>query len=377
MSGNNDKTVAGDPTRRRQLVSYIAPGAPATRRPADGDEPFLRPEVGFTPKWYRERLGIDFGQAWHCDPACRREAILAMRAELRRRFPATRIGGIDRPDRPLDLLTGMHGACATAALFGLPIVYRADDWPDCERRYLTDEQVDRMEPPDLDRSAMMHDILRQAEWIAAREGRVEGYINWQGVLNTAQRLRGEMVFADMMDSPARAGRLFDCICQTMIDAVGRLHRRQRETGVNPGFITVSNCVVNMISPQSYASLLLPRDRRIAEAFGCIGIHNCAWRADPYLDSYAAMPGVGYIDMGLASDLPRARRLFPHARRAVMYTPMDLARKSPEAVRDDVARIAREMGPCDIVVADIEAGTPDDRVRLLLDACEHEGERVSP
>ena len=75
-----------------QLISYIAPGAPATRRPAEGDEAFLRPEIGFTPKWYREALGIDFGERWHGDPAYRRETVLAMRDHLGRRFGGT-LGG--------------------------------------------------------------------------------------------------------------------------------------------------------------------------------------------------------------------------------------------------------------------------------------------
>jgi hypothetical protein len=66
----------------RQLVSYIAPGAPATRRPADGAEPFLRPEIGFTPKWYLKSLDIDFGERWDADPAYRRETVLAMRERL-------------------------------------------------------------------------------------------------------------------------------------------------------------------------------------------------------------------------------------------------------------------------------------------------------
>ncbi len=115
--------------------------------------------------------------------------------------------------------------------------------------------------------------------------------------------------------------------------------------------------------------LLRCDRRLAAAFECFGIHNCAWTADPYLDLYASVPNLGYIDMGLASDLVRARKLMPHARRAVMYTPMDLASKSPETIRADFARIARDYAPCDIVIADIEAGTPDERVLLALSLCE--------
>ena len=67
-----------------QLISYIAPGAPATRRPATGDEPFVRPEIGFTPRWYRQILGIDFSEQWHTDPAYRKETIRRMKEELAR-----------------------------------------------------------------------------------------------------------------------------------------------------------------------------------------------------------------------------------------------------------------------------------------------------
>jgi hypothetical protein len=74
-------------------------------------------------------------------------------------------------------------------------------------------------------------------------------------------------------------------------------------------------------------------------------------------------------MGQDSDLSRARAAFPHARRAIMYTPMDLANKSLGAIRLDLERIVRDYAPCDLVLADIEAGTPDDRVLQVLAMCE--------
>ena len=57
----------------------------------------MRPEIGFTPAWYRQHLDVDFGRRWHTDPAYRRETVVAMREELRHRFPGTRIGRIDQP----------------------------------------------------------------------------------------------------------------------------------------------------------------------------------------------------------------------------------------------------------------------------------------
>ncbi|MBN2307726.1 MAG: hypothetical protein JXR94_02075 [Candidatus Hydrogenedentes bacterium] len=351
-------------TATRQLVSYIAPAAPATRRPASGDEPFLRPELGFTPRWYRNSLGLDFGPQWHNDPAVRRAGVQAMRAELRRRFP--RAGA---QDRPLDLLTGTYGATVVAGLYGVPHVYAPDNWPNCEHRYLSDEAVDCLEPPDLDESPLLNRILDQIDWIAAEEGVGRGYINWQGVLNNAHRLRGQTLFLDMMTAPGRCHRLLDAVCTTMIDAAQRVYAKQRQSGFDTGFFTVSNCLVNMVSPGQYREFLLPYDLRIAEVFGTIGIHNCAWTADPYLEPYSEIPHVGYIDMGIDSDLVRARALFPEARRALMYTPMDLAQKPFDAIRRDLERLARDYAPCDVVFADIEAGTPDERVQAVLDLCD--------
>jgi len=359
----------------RQLISYIAPAAPATRRPATGNEPFLRPEIGFTPNWYRTSIGIDFGQRWHSDPAYRRGTILAMRSELRRRFAGTKIGGIDRPDEPLDLLTGLYGCTTVAAIYGLPIRYAVDNWPDTEHRFLSDDEADGLEGADLDRNPFFQQLMAQVDWIAASEGSVRGYINWQGVLNNAYRLRGERVFYDMIDSPQRCRHLFDCICTTMTDAAKRLTGRQLATGVEINFFTVSNCLVNMVSPEQYHEFLLPLDQRIAEAFGCIGIHNCAWNAAPYMDDYARVPHVGYIDMGLESDLARAKDLFPSARRGLMYTPNDLAVKSSEAIRKDLERIAGDYAPCDVIFADIDADIPDEKVLAFLDLCSEINSRM--
>jgi len=358
----------------QQLISYIAPGAPATRRPAEGNEPFLRPEIGFTPAWYRQHLPIDFGEHFHRDPAYRRQCVVHMRAELRRRFPGTRIGGADRTDGPLDLLTGTFGACLVAAIYGVPLVYAADNWPNCTHQYLSDEQMAVLRPPDLDDNEAFQELLRQVDWIAAQEGRIEGFINWQGLLNNAHRLRGEALLTDLLERPEACRHLFECICATMIDGIRKLHERQRRSGVDLRFVTVSNCLVNLVSPRIYRELLLPFDQRLAGVYGVIGIHNCAWNATPYLKSYAEVPGVAYVDMGIDSDLPQAKRLFPEARRAVMYTPMDLANKSSADLEADLRRIGQECSPADVVCADIEAGTPDSRVLELVALCRRVSQR---
>jgi hypothetical protein len=358
----------------RQLISYIAPAAPATRRPGRGDEPFLRPEIGFTVRWYREATGLDFGKQWHTDPAYRREARIAMARVLKQRFPKLPIGWVEEREECPDLLTGVFGGCLVAAIYGAPIVYSSDNWPSTAHQYLTAEQADQLEPPDLDRNPVFQELMCQVDAIARMCGRVEGFANWQGVLNSAYRIRGEDIFSDMAQSPERARRVFECVAATMTDGMRRLYARQRETGVVVRHCTVSNCLVNMVSPRLYRELLLPFDQELSRTFGLIGVHNCAWNADGYLDDYASVPDVAYIDMGISSDLARAKKLFPNARRAVMYTPMDVQNKPLAAIRADLERIAADFGPCDVVLADIEATTPDDRVSAVAGMCGEIGEK---
>lgn len=352
-----------------QQISYIALAAPARRQSATGDEPFIRPEIGFTPNWFRSKLGIDFGEKWHTDPAYRRQSVLAMRQEVRKHFGDAKIGGIDRPDKPLDLLTGLYGGNVVAMLYGVPAIYAEDNWPNCEHKYLSDEQVDNLQTPDLDTNDVFQNIVRQLDWIEQSEGEIHGYLNWQGILNNAQRLRGENIFFDIIDAPDRCRHLFDCIYSTMSEGITRLHERQTKSGVAIDFMTVSNCLVNMISPEQYRELFLPYELRFQEQFGNIAIHNCAWNADAYLEDYSKIKNLGYVDMGINSNLVRARKLIPNARRALMYTPMDLTNKSWDEVRQDMEKTARDYGPCDIVAADIDADTPDERVKALIDLCE--------
>ena len=65
---------ASTSTHTHQLRYYIALSSPPTRCDADGTEPFMRPEVGFTPRWFHEFCGIDFSETWHEDTDYRLKA---------------------------------------------------------------------------------------------------------------------------------------------------------------------------------------------------------------------------------------------------------------------------------------------------------------
>jgi hypothetical protein len=359
----------------QQLIYYIALSAPPTRREATGREPFLRPEVGFNPSWFHEVCEVDFSEKWHHDPEYRMAAHARMRAEVRKRFPGRDIGGVGH-DAPPDLLTGLFAGAVVAALYGQSIRYFPDKWPAAHSSPLQDQEAASLGPPDFSVNRFFQGILDQMEKIERLTGTIRGFLNWQGVLNTAFRLRGQQIFIDMIEDPGLAGHVFACVAETMTEGMRLVYERQRRSGVDHNFASISNCVVNMISPGLYREQLLTFDCRIRSRFPLFGIHNCAWKVDPYLDAYREIPRLAYLDMGLDSDLLRVRKLFPEARRNVLITSMYLSHRSEQEIREDFERIARDLGPCDVGLPDIEWDVPDDRVRFVMDLCDELSDRYA-
>jgi hypothetical protein len=128
---------------------------------------------------------------------------------------------------------------------------------------------------------------------------------------------------------------------------------------------MSNCVVNMISPQQYEDFILPHDLRLSKEYERFGIHTCNWDVTPYIDALRKIEKMGYLDSGMMADLKRVRETFPDARRAVLYGPLELENKTLLEIRADIERLATEYAPCDIVMADVESTTPDSRVLDFL------------
>jgi hypothetical protein len=356
-----------------QLKYYINPGCPPIRTPADGNEPFMRPEAGFNPSWFHRYCGIDFGERWHTDVPYRLEAYTKMQKEIKKRFPGYNIGHV-LDSRPPDLLTGIFGIGIMDLLFGRPLQFFSDKWPVPVGEKLTDQDIPAMERPEVQSHPFMDEIFRQIGEIHRLTGSAFGYLNWQGMLNTAFRFRGELIFTDLLADPELTDRLLGLISETYIEGVKAVYAVQREYGTDNTFATVANCTVNMVGPKIYGEVLLPYDVRISEQFTSLGIHNCAWTVTPYIDHYARVPRVSYIDMGIESDLARVRQVFPGARRNCLYKSIDLKNKSREEIRRDFEFIAENLAPCDVGMPDIEHDVPDEKIMFAVDLCTELSER---
>jgi hypothetical protein len=340
--------------------------------------------LGFTPKWYRDRLGIDFAEAWHLDPVYRYEQSIHMRQLLQELFPSVdyfrlclRDGVSQGSIYPeCATISSVYGIMLVSSCYGLRLVYRPDNWPDAaggvhlDKGTLTDlvarGPFDFTQPNSLPGGGeTVKALFNQMDEIASRWGPIHGYLNYQGILNIALKLRGNDIFMDMYDDPEFVRGLFGHIAKTIGDLSKTVQARQRASGFDIDLLSMSNCVMNMVSPRQYEDFVLPLDQGLSSAYARFGVHTCNWVIDPYADSLRKIDRMDYIDTGTGSDLARLKRLFPDTRRAVLYTPGEAESKTLDEIHADLERVAREYAPCDIVLADVETTMPDTRINDFL------------
>lgn len=355
-----------------KLRNHIPVGGLSTREPTDGTESALRVSLGFEPAWYHRRCGVDFMETWHRDPHYRHRMLPLMKAELKRVFPS--VPYWDSSNRE-GTISGVDGIGIFPRIFGMRLVYATDAWPVANSAdRLSIAQVEALHADRALESPAVDDLCRQMDIIEREWGTIHGYPNWQGVLNTAFTLRGPDLFLDIYDKPQLVHHLLGVIAEVMIRVVRMVEARQRASGFDVDLLSVSNCVMNMIGPEQYRQFVFPHDRRIAESFQRFGVHTCEWDVTPYIEVLSKLPKIGYLDMGMMSDLIRVRQCFPETRRAVLYSALRLEQASLELIRLDMEKIYRELGPCDLVMADVRASTPDRRVNDLLAICQERAAR---
>ena len=352
-----------------QLKSYIPIGGALTWIPTDGNEPNMRFVPGFDLQWYHTRLGIDFSESWHMDANLRYKATHKMKRYINGVFPGFQEFELKYNgdvEESCAAISGVHGVMLIHKIYGGKVLYRAGGWPDAPPDiYITHEEIRSLKPFDLDNNPVVQNLLSQMDVLQERYGIVYGYLNYQGVLNTAFRLRGTNIFSDMIDEPELADALFSHISQTTRALALMVQKRQRESGFCVNLIGSSNCVLNMISPKMYEDMLFKYDYFLSTAFERYAVHTCNWDITPYIEVLRKLPHVGYIDMGADSDYEKVRATFPHARGNVLMSPVVMKKTRLERSRM-VDRIADIMVPCDISMGSIDTSVPDEEIVWMHD-----------
>jgi len=329
------------------------------------DPPPVTIHVSFSPDWFSARMGLDMSERWHTDPVYRWESFVAMARALNAEFPRLRLGG--EPQEIRGGISQIHTCASVAALFGQEVIYSRAAWPENRRVVLSDAAADSLEVPDFGSSPLFADLMRQMDIIERRWGAVDGELNYQGVLNTAFRLRGEEIFTDMMVAPGRAHHVLGVVCETTMRFADAVYARQARSGVHKDYFVTANCVVNMISENHYREFVMPYDKRFSDHYPVFGIHNCGWKVDAYARAYSEIRPLDYLDFGIQSDLERIKALFPSATLAAILNPDDVIGRPTADVRRILEKLRDSLGACRIILGSLDGRTPSQEVSAFFDS----------
>jgi hypothetical protein len=339
---------------------------------------FLPVEVVFHASWWHRHYGFKFDEGFFFDPVRRVESERRMRAILHERFGDVGLGEADAAPRPVIGPVNLAAGFLPSAVLGCQIRYVDDATLEVLPAYLTDEQVMALEVPDLETSPPFRKLIDLMDALEAKYGYLEGDVNWEGVQNVALNLRGQQLFLDYYDNPARARRLLDVVART-ISAMAKYVRRRTGTNsisvnrivgpVDPRISLHSNCTVTMVSAAIYHEFLLDYDRQLAADLWPYGIHYCGRDMHKVRNEFARVDGTELFDVGWGSDIAACRAALPNAIFSLRLNPVRVASLSRKEVVEDVEKLLHAAGPLEraaLCCINMDDQTPDENVRAIFE-----------
>lgn len=333
---------------------------------------FLPIELVFNPNWWYRNYSIRFDKPYYFDPETRIENDMLMRRVLYERYGELGLG--ERDPQPRPIIGSMHvaGGFVIPALFGAEVIFREDQAPWVRPMNLTDEEVWRLEPPCVEATWPLREMIADMDTLEAHYGWVIGDFDTDGVLNTALSLRGEPLFLDLHDNPPLIHHLFTVIADTQAKVARYLRRRTGScaiatnriiTKVEPSMYLHSNCSVQMISPDSYKEFLLPYEIALAEQLPPYGIHHCGDNMHLFAPTYAHV-SASFFDVGWGSDVPACRNALPDAFFSLRLSPVRMLQCRPYEIATDIEKLllaAEPLGRAGVCCINMDYDTPDENI----------------
>ncbi len=341
----------------------------------------MKYDITFHPSWWHKYAGVDFTQNFFDDPEYRMECDVRMRRTLFEKFGRYGIGEEDPQKRPLigtDLLAAGY---LYSELFGCGIIYEPDNSPQVVCKHLTEDDIEDVELPDLDKSEVWARTQKQIDYLLKNYGRVETYINLQGIQNIAMDLMGQDVMMAYYSAPEELNGLLQKITDLSIEVGRRFYALSDDISggvtaiirqTRPKCYLTSNCSVEMVSNTIYEDFLLEYDRQLAEAFPHFAIHHCGRSMEHVTDGYAKVPNLEFAEVGAFSDIKTVREKLPGVFLNARYSPVRLMNASKEEVEKEVAALAENGnengGLLSISCVGIDGNMPEENILNFLEAC---------
>ena len=332
-------------------------------------------EIVFNPNWWHLNYGICFDQSFYLDRQTRIDNDVIMRKALFDRF-----GFGERNPSPRPLIGSMlvAGGFILPALFGVPIRFINNEAPWPTGLAMTDEEIMKLQPPDLQNTWPMNILLQDVPILMDKFGYVIGDFDLDGLFNTALHLRGQQIFMDLMEEPTLVDHLFGVLAETYISVVNLMRSLTGSCSiatnrsiihVDPSIFLHSNCSVSMVSPVLYKKTLLKYELYLAEKLQPYGIHHCGDNLHQFNNAYNQVPSV-FFDVGWGSNVELVRIAFPNSFLNLRLSPVRMLQCSSDEIYQDTLKLLQSAGKSEkvgVCCINMDAGTPDDNVLAIATA----------
>jgi len=337
--------------------------------------------VGFYPDWFYTHYGISFDKKYYFDPETRIEARMEIDKRLHERFADVGLG--DPNPQPKPLIT--FGMVMLPAVFGCEIIFKEDALPWAMPLNLSEDEVMKLEVPDIFNSYPMADMIKQIDYLKDKYGKVVGDINITGVQNLALKIRGDQLYIDYFENPELCHHLLK-ICTESIIQLFQFTYKITGTGAvdvtpmcDPKLFILPNCTVEQISNDTYEKFVLDYDNQVTDACHPAGIHHCG-SVSEVLDGYAKVRHLEFLEIGFGSDVKRTREIFgPHVAVNSRINPVLMKNGTTDEVAAEVRSLIDQGDPLNnfsIDTVGLTYGTPDENVKVARQTAAEYG-RIRP
>jgi hypothetical protein len=334
-------------------------------------------ELIFNPNWWFSNYGVSFDKSFYMDKEARIEHDVVMRRVMYERF------GLGEPEpQPRPIIGSMHvaGGFVMPALFGIEIKFAENEAPWPVPLELGKDEVLALKVPNMRTTWPMDRLIADMDALEDQFGYVVGDFDTDGILSTALMIRGQALFLDFFDDRAMVHHLLAVLAETYASIASYVKSRtgtcavatnRSILNVDPGIYLHSNCSVQMVSPATYAALLLPYELYLAERLQPYGIHHCGDNLHLYADAYAKTPSV-FFDVGWGSDIAKCREALSEAFLNLRLSPVRMLQTSADEMRRDTEKLLLAAGPLDkvgVCCINMDDGTPDENIVAMLESVE--------
>ena len=322
----------------------------------------------FSEAWLHARYGMTFGKKYCSDPVFRTEQDREARRLLYERFGQAGVGEKDPQPRPHLEVCGHR---FLPGLFSCEIVFQDDQAPTCHHLPVTSAaEIAAIPRPDLTTNRWALEFRRQGAVLLSRYGATDAAINFGGPLNGAVTILGNEGLLYLSESPEIMTKFLSLLADVCVEAYDNLTVAFDPQAAGGRQLFIGNCPVMMISPATYANVVLPADLHYRRQIKDFGLHHCG-PMDRYLGAYQQLQPVEFIEVGWGSSVAAVHKAFPDSTLDLMINIYDLQNMSRPEVRELIVKMVREAGPraClrDVWVADIGPEVPDGIVLDFVNA----------